>query len=206
MKRLYLFNKFERFWHWSQSLLIIGLLLTGFEIHGSLVLLGFEEAVNLHEYLAWALIILWIFSVFWHLTTGEWKHYILTKEKLLATIQYYLVGVFKGEKHPYKATALRKHNPLQRIAYLLLHLCLLPLIWGSGLLLLFYADWEALGINLNHDIVVYAHVIAAFLMLSFLIMHLYLITTGHTLTTHLKAMLTGYEELEENKKEESASE
>jgi thiosulfate reductase cytochrome b subunit len=35
---------------------------------------------------------------------------------------------------------------------------------------------------------------------AFLITHLYLITTGETATSNLKAMITGYEELEEEKK------
>jgi len=31
------------------------------------------------------------------------------------------------------------------------------------------------------------------------IVHMYLITTGHTITSNLKAMVTGYEELEDEK-------
>jgi thiosulfate reductase cytochrome b subunit len=41
-----------------------------------------------------------------------------------------------------------------------------------------------------------AHTIGAFLMLAFLISHLYLITTGHKPTSQLKAMITGWEEIE----------
>ena len=33
------------------------------------------------------------------------------------------------------------------------------------------------------------------MMLLFLIAHIYLITTGATLTSHLKAMITGWEEV-----------
>ena len=32
------------------------------------------------------------------------------------------------------------------------------------------------------------------MMLLFLIAHLYLVTTGHTPTAHIKAMITGWEE------------
>ena len=31
--RIYLFKRFERFWHWSQALLVITMLYTGFAIH-----------------------------------------------------------------------------------------------------------------------------------------------------------------------------
>ena len=47
-ERIYIFKRFERFWHWSQAALIIFLLITGFEVHGSYALFGFEQAVNLH--------------------------------------------------------------------------------------------------------------------------------------------------------------
>ena len=39
------------------------------------------------------------------------------------------------------------------------------------------------------------HTLGAFLMLTFLISHLYLSTTGHKLTSQIKAMLTGWEDL-----------
>jgi thiosulfate reductase cytochrome b subunit len=42
-------------------------------------------------------------------------------------------------------------------------------------------------------------------LLSFIITHLYLITTGEKVTTNLKAMLTGYEELDEHNDEEKKS-
>ena len=40
-----------------------------------------------------------------------------------------------------------------------------------------------------------AHTFGAFLMLTFLISHLYLATTGHKITSQVKAMLTGWEDL-----------
>jgi thiosulfate reductase cytochrome b subunit len=36
--------------------------------------------------------------------------------------------------------------------------------------------------------------VAAFMMLIFLIAHVYLTTTGHTPLAHIKAMITGWEE------------
>ena len=42
------------------------------------------------------------------------------------------------------------------------------------------------------------HVIGAFLLVVFLIVHLYLITTGTTPLTNLKAMITGFEVVEED--------
>jgi thiosulfate reductase cytochrome b subunit len=61
---------------------------------------------------------------------------------------------------------------------------------------------EAINIQTLGFIAVF-HTIAAFLLVVFIIVHLYLITTGETVTSNLKVMLTGYEESEvkENKKE-----
>lgn len=43
------------------------------------------------------------------------------------------------------------------------------------------------------------HTAAAFMMLAFLIGHLYLSTTGHTPLAHIKAMITGWEDAEADK-------
>ncbi len=46
-------------------------------------------------------------------------------------------------RHPFKLTQLRKHNPLQRLAYLGIMLFVGPLIWVTGVLYLFYDKWPA---------------------------------------------------------------
>jgi thiosulfate reductase cytochrome b subunit len=112
MERIYVFKRFERFWHWAQALLIIGMMITGFEVHGSYSLLGFERAVDWHATMAWALITLWVFAIFWHFTTGEWRQYIPTTDKMVAMVRYYLTGIFTDAPHPFRQTTLRKHNPL----------------------------------------------------------------------------------------------
>ena len=193
--KIYVFNRFERFWHWAQALLITQLLITGFEVHGSYSLLGFESAVSVHIVTAWVLLGLWAFAIFWHFTTGEWRQYIPTTNKLFAMVRYYLTGIFKGEPHPFKITRLKKHNPLQRLAYLGFKVLLAPAIWVSGLLYFSYSIWPVWGIDwLDLKWVALAHTLAAYMVIVFYIVHLYLITTGHTLLSHLKAMITGWEE------------
>lgn len=197
-ERIYIFKRFERFWHWSQALLIVGLLVTGFEIHGNYQLLGFVKAVDLHTMGAWSLMTLWLFAIFWHLTIGEWKQYVPTLTKVGAMIQYYLLGIFTDAPHPFRQSPARKHNPLQRLAYLFLWLFISPLIWISGWLYLFYASWESWGLAqyLALDEIAFLHVVGAFMMLTFLIVHIYLITTGKTVLSHLRAMISGWEEVD----------
>jgi len=44
MVNIYLYSRYERFWHWLQSALIVILLATGFETNGMLTLFGFKTA------------------------------------------------------------------------------------------------------------------------------------------------------------------
>jgi thiosulfate reductase cytochrome b subunit len=197
MSRVLMFKRFERFWHWSQALLIFILLFTGFAIHGSYDVMRFSTAVQVHTLAAWALIVLWVFAIFWHFTTGEWRQYIPTRDGLFAVMHYYLVGTFTGAAHPYKKTSRAKHNPLQRLAYLFFKLIISPIIWASGLLYLFYNDWPAtLAGALQLETVALVHTGAAFAMLVFVIAHVYMATMGKTLTSYIKPMITGYEDLD----------
>ena len=201
LKRIYVFKRFERFWHWSQAALIMFMALTGFEVHGTYSLFGFEQAASLHTTAAWALIGLWVFAIFWHITTGEWKQYIPTTKNIIAIARYYSVGIFTGEHHPFKPTQLSKHNPMQRMAYLLFKLVMAPAIWVSGLLYLYYSAWADWGLGgLDLSIVAMIHTAAAFLLVIFLVGHMYLTTTGHTVFSQVKAMITGWDEVEEDQK------
>ncbi len=197
MQRIYIFKRFERFWHWSQAMLIMFMMLTGFEIHGTYTWFGFQRAVAYHTSAAWVLITLWIFAIFWHFTTGEWKQYKPTMEKAAAVLRYYLTGIFTNAPHPFRQSTLTKHNPLQRLAYLFVKLVINPLIWLTGLLYLFYGSWSSWGLSwLSLEWIAMGHVIGAFLMLIFFIAHVYLATVGHTPTAHIKAMVTGWEEID----------
>jgi len=199
-----IFKRFERFWHWAQAALIIVLLFSGFEIHGAYRILGFEDAVSVHRTTAWSLVTLWVFAIFWHFTTGEWRQYIPTLNKVDAMVKYYLLGIFIHAPHPFRTTMLRKHNPLQRLAYLAMWVVISPVIWLSGWAYLFYAQWDDWGLDkyLSLENVAFTHTTGAFMMLVFLIAHIYLITTGPTVWTHMKAMITGWEEIDPDMKED----
>lgn len=194
MERTYIFTRFERLWHWIQAVLIIGMLFTGFEIHGTYTVLGFQKAHTVHTASVWAFIALWVFAIFWHLTTGEWRQYIPTMKNIDRIVRYYAVGIFKGEPHPFKPTRERKHNPMQAQTYLGVTVVVTPLIWLSGLAYLFYNELNAAGYRVDLATIAFVHTLGAFLMIAFLIGHIYLGTTGHTPLAHFKAMFTGWDE------------
>ena len=147
-----------------------------------------------------------IFAIFWHLTTGAYKQYIPSFKNIKAQLDYYIFGIFRNAPHPTKKTVLSKLNPLQKLTYFGLKILVIPLSVSSGLLYMFYRypsrhGIEAINIQTLEFIAIF-HTVAAILLVSFLITHLYLLTTGKTVTSNLKAMLTGYEELEDEHPDE----
>ena len=207
MKKDYVYRGFERFWHWMQAVLILFLGLTGFEIHGSIEFFGYDQAVRYHNTAAISLLVLIAFAVFWHFTSGEWRQYLPTWKNLKAQTNYYIFGIFRNAPHPTKKTVLSKLNPLQKLVYAGLKVLVIPVMVVSGLLYMFYRyprRYEVLSLNV-HSLgwIAVLHTLGAFLLLSFMVAHLYLITTGRTVTSNLKAMVTGFEELPEETDEKS---
>ena len=202
MEKILIYRRFERFWHWMQAILIIFLAFTGFEVHGSYTFFGYEKAVYYHRISSLFLLGLIIFTIFWHFTTGEWKQYIPTTENLFDQILYYLHGIFKGARHTTKKTVLSKLNPLQVLVYLGFKLVLVPVIVISGLLYMFHKqiieNTFIRILNIDLESIAVLHSSGAFLLIAFLIVHVYMTTTGHTVTSNIKAMITGYEEIEED--------
>ena len=192
-EKMLFYTRFERFWHWAQAILIIMLLLTGFAIHGGGSLMEFDSAVELHNTLAWLLMGLTAFAIFWHLTTGEWKQYTPTLEKAADVICYYTKDIFQGCEHPVEKRTDRKLNPLQRITYFSLKVFLFPFQIITGLLYMYYNSLDG---KVSLDTVAMLHTAGAFAFLAFLIIHVYLATTGETVSSHFKAMVTGWEEIE----------
>jgi thiosulfate reductase cytochrome b subunit len=197
MKREYIYRRFERFWHWTQAVLILFLGLTGFEIHGSLSFFGFDQAVALHNTASIAFLVLIVFAIFWHVTTGEWKQYVPTWTHLRAQAMYYVFGIFRNAPHPTRKSVLSKLNPLQKLVYAGLKLLVIPIMVGSGLVYRFYRypqGSQIITLNISGlEVVGILHTAGAFLLVAFFLAHVYLITTGHTITSNLRAMITGVE-------------
>lgn len=190
-----MYTRFERLWHWLQGLMIIMLLITGFEVHGSYKLMGFQTAVNVHNFVGLSWVILFAFFVFWLLTTGEWKQYIPTTKKLFVVIFYYAFGIFRGKDHPVQKSKGAKHNPLQRLAYLGISAMLLPVQMASGLI---YYLYNTMPGAIPLSVLAVLHTLVAFLLVNFLIIHVYMTTTGHSLFSHIAGMISGWEEVYES--------
>lgn len=207
-KQVKIYQRFERFWHWSQAALIFFLALTGFEVHDSIHVFGYEKAVIFHRWASYIFLGLIGLAIFWHMTTGEWKQYIPTLKNLKPQIRFYTYGIFRAEPHPTKKNKQQKLNPLQIITYLGFKVLIVPVMVVSGLLYLYHKH-----INAN-DIVVISefelgtiakwHTFGAFLLVAFIIVHVYMTTTGDTPVSNIKSMVTGYEEIPEDEELEES--
>lgn len=197
------YPRFERLWHWMQVILIVILMITGFGLNGVHQMLPFGPAVMFHTIAALALLALWIFATFWLFTTGTWKQFIPRIEGLISVARFYAYGVFKGEKHPYQKVFWRKHNPLQAATYFFLKWFIFPAIWITGLLYLTYNLWADGDSLLAITLVANLHLLAAYVIVAFVIVHVYLLTVGHGFRAHVRPMVTGYDEIELTQEQEA---
>ncbi|MBN1605412.1 MAG: cytochrome b/b6 domain-containing protein [Polyangiaceae bacterium] len=201
MRRTELYTLYERLWHWLQALVIILLSITGFEIHApdTLHLFGFVWATRIHEVCALITIANGFLSLFYHVATGAIRQYFPPPKDIFslgaAQASYYLFGIFKGAPHPFVRRPERKLNVLQQLTYLAILNVLLPVQVVTGALM-----WQASRIpGLVQTLgglgtLATIHVAAAWLFVAFVIMHVYLATTGSTPLSHIRSMITGYDE------------
>ena len=195
MKKVLIYKRYERFWHWTQVLIIFSLALTGFEVHGTYHLFGYHRAVLLHDNLAWSYILLIIFTFFWNMITGEWKQYVPSVKLIKAQWEYYISGIFRHAPHPTKKTVYNKFNPLQRMTYFGLKIILIPLMVLSGLFYMYFSVLKSGPLEESLQWVSVVHLSGAFLLLGFVVGHVYLTTTGLKPLSAIKAMITGWEEM-----------
>ncbi len=201
MRRVYLYARFQRFWHWMQAVIIFALLVTGMEVHGLFTLIGYELSFHVHNFLAWGLVTFIVLAFFWYITTGDFRQYLTEGnllEKIGLQVRYYMNGIFRNEPHPFKKNEISRLNPLQRITYLMLTLVGLPLQIAFGFLYYYFNELVALGMDPDWiEPIALIHTLLAYLLVAFVIMHVYMTTTGHTPTSNIKAMVTGWEEIDE---------
>ncbi|RME91143.1 MAG: cytochrome B [Anaerolineae bacterium] len=203
LEKVYMYTAYERFWHWLQVVAIVLLLFTGLVIHRP-DLFGafrFRYMVTMHNILAAILVANAALAFFYHVASGEIRQFIPRPrgffDQAMLQAKYYLQGIFKGEPHPFEKTPQKKLNPLQQATYFGLLNVLLPLQVLTGALMWGAQKWpqvaEALG---GLPWLAPFHSLIAWLLATFIIGHVYLTTTGPTVLTDIKAMITGWEDVE----------
>ena len=142
-----------------------------------------------------------LFSFFYHLSTAEIRQFIPAGAglagRLKAQARYYLHGIFRGAAHPADKSREQKLNPLQQITYAGLLNVLFPLQIGTGALLWLAGNRPGILDPVGGlSVVTPVHNLGSWLFLSFLVAHVYLTTTGHTVMSNLRAMVDGWDEIE----------
>jgi thiosulfate reductase cytochrome b subunit len=158
-----------------------------------------SSAISIHNYVGFAAIANYFIWFAYYLGTGKIKIYIPDLRNVVAMAikqaQYYGYGFFVGKPNPHVMTPENKFNALQQQAYLVIMMVLLPAQMISGLFLWKVKGYEEYVMLLGGiKIIDTIHVLIFFFFTSFIFIHCYLATLGHTPLAHFKAMFTGYEE------------
>jgi len=203
VRRVYMYTVYERQWHWLQTVVIFGLIFTGFVIHKpeTFGIFSFGWIVQVHNILAIILVVNAALAAFYHLASGEIRQFLPEPHgffhQAILQAKYYLRGIFHGEPHPSEKTPQHKLNPLQQITYLGLLNVLLPLQIITGILMWGAQQWPTLAASLGGlPFLAPLHTLLAWLFPAFIMAHVYLTTTGHTPMSDIKAMITGWDEVE----------
>ncbi|MBK1701707.1 cytochrome b/b6 domain-containing protein [Thiococcus pfennigii] len=199
MTALYLYPGWLRLWHWVNAALFVALIVSGVSLHyaGAAGLLPFRTALVIHNTAGILLTVAWVGFVVGNLVTGNGRHYRIRLRGLWRRTWdqtfYYLVGIFRGAPHPFHVTEAAKLNPLQQLSYVAAMFVLMPLLIlsGWGFLLSVRLPETLFGLG-TIWIVAGTHVVVSYLLVLFVLVHLYVITTGARVTTNLRAMLTGW--------------
>jgi thiosulfate reductase cytochrome b subunit len=201
MKRICLHPLPLRLWHWINALFFVILAVTGLYLrkHGIASLHPHDPLLAWHRTIGYAAVAATVFWFVYNAAAGNLKrHYGMGKSDLAAVpaqVRYYVLSIFRGEKNPHRATAEKKYNPLQKIAYGAVMFVLLPVQAATGLLFADISVFRSAVIagNLAGPLAA-VHTLVAYLLVLYFIVHLYMATLGETFFSHTKAMITGCEE------------
>jgi len=206
MNRIYVHPLPVRIWHWINALGFVALILSGFQIrYMDLVhAMPFSVAVSVHNTVGFVLVANYFVWLCFYLFTDKITVYhpelrpkVYFRDAIRQAL-FYGYGIFKGEPNPHHVTAHKKFNALQSTMYQIIMILLVPIQFYTGVLLWnvdgFSGSIAVLG---GVRVVATVHVGLFIFFTAFIFGHVYLASLGHTTSAHFKAMLTGYEEVEE---------
>ena len=201
--RLYVHPLPIRIWHWLNAAGFVAMIATGLQIRYRVFdALALGPVIELHNQIGYALIanygvwlVYYLFSdriTVYHPELSPRAHY----RSMLAQMAYYGYGLFKGQPNPHHVSVYRKFNALQSMTYQIVMMLLVPLMLYSGVVLAdlprFAGTVDLLG---GPRVLSSLHVALFTGFVMFMFVHVYLTTLGHSAGAHIKAMVTGYEEV-----------
>ena len=203
MAKIYIHPLPVRFWHWVNAIGFVLMILSGVQIRyiGLIDVISFRWAVQLHNWIGFVLIANFFVWFFFYLFTDKIRVYfppLNPREHFIKSfrqIKYYGYGIFRGDRDPHHVTAYDKFNPLQSSLYQIVMLLLVPIQFYTGLML-----WNVKTFSRQVDffggvrVVDTVHVLIFIFFVAYILVHAYLGALGPTPTAHYKAMITGWED------------
>lgn len=200
MKSMYLYPLWIRVWHWLTAVACLLLVVTGLALHFAdkdNPIISFDLSIVLHNIAGVIMTLLYIVFIVGNLRTKNGIHYRIRLKgfirRNLRQAHYYLIGIFRDEPHPFPATEMNKFNPLQQLTYVAIMYGLVSLLVLTGVFLLFpeiYPE-EFMGIGTILPIAL-LHTVLSYMLFLFMLIHVYIATTGHTIGSNYHAMITGW--------------
>jgi thiosulfate reductase cytochrome b subunit len=205
-KRVYMYDAYERLWHWLQAGAILMLIFTGLIIHKPhfFGIFSFSYIVQVHNVLGFILLINAALALFYTVASGTIKRFLPAPKgffgRAIAQTMYYSRGIFAGEPHPLEKTREHRLNPLQQITYLAILNVFLPAQVITGVLIWGMQEWPHLAASLGGlPVLAPVHTFLAWAFSAFIVMHVYLTTAaGDTAGAGIKSMISGWEDVEQN--------
>lgn len=205
----YFYPLWLRIWHWFNALLFFFLIFSGVTLQYAGIddQLSFNSAITIHNTSGILLALNYFLFLTGGLVSGNYKQYIPVFKGLFKRLflqgKFYMIGIFRNDPHPFETTKKNKFNPLQQLTYLFIMFLLFPtiIITGFGLLFPETIIDEVFGTT-GLFLTAILHTATGFFLSMFMFGHIYLALTGKTVTSNLKAMLTGYHEIHDHHGEE----
>jgi thiosulfate reductase cytochrome b subunit len=196
-----------RLWHLLNALFFLCLILTGLNMMYSNPdhpFISLPVSAELHKICGIGLTASYLIFFTGNIITGNGKNYLIRfknlSKNLIIQIRYYIRRSWQKPEPPFPISSDRKFNPLQALAYSIAMYIGIPLLFLTGLGLMFpgVVVNKILGISglLLTDLV---HVIAGFLMAVFMIVHIYMSTLGKTPFSNFRAIITGWQQGDKEK-------
>jgi thiosulfate reductase cytochrome b subunit len=201
VKKIYLHPLPLRIWHWVNALMVMVLIITGIELRipGIAALPPNNTPLLVHKFAGWAMTVSFVVWLVYGLISGNLsRHFMIRRRDLKGVFRqakFYLFSIFRGEENPFRPSPDEKFNPLQKLAYEAIMCIFTPVLVITGVLfsdILFLRKYILLlnGVKVLDAI----HVMGTYVFVLYLVIHIYMSTLGRKATSHIKAMIVGYEE------------
>jgi cytochrome b subunit of formate dehydrogenase len=190
MKRVQVFRIFDVLWHLALMFAVFGLMITGFEIHGTYRLIGMRFATTIHDVLMAFVILHGFLAVLYHLVTSALHHYVPSGKKLA----WYFGGSMGDSPYPTDRVEVTHKLPLQYYVNVAFKLMLWGFMAITGALYIgFVIFHDSMQKIFDRSLVAGLHTAGAFIMVCLVMAHTYMAFLGRN-GSFIRAIFTGYEE------------